>query len=84
MAKKATILIIDKEKMIVDLLVRSVSSADTTVLGATSAEEAARLIDLYGPELVVIGISETAVVEAPHAGLTVAAVYDRRQCRISE
>ena len=54
MAKKATILIIDKEKMIVDLLVRSVSSADTTVLGATSAEEAARLIDLYGPELVVI------------------------------
>jgi len=46
MAKKATILIIDKEKMIVDLLVRSVSSADTTVLGATSAEEAARLIDL--------------------------------------
>ena len=54
MAKKATILIIDKEKMIVDLLVRSLSSADTTVLGATSAEEAARLIDLYGPELVVI------------------------------
>ena len=54
MAKKATILIVDREKILVDLLIRSLSSAELSVVGATSAEEGARLFDLHGPDLVVI------------------------------
>ncbi|HLH32667.1 MAG TPA: response regulator [Terriglobia bacterium] len=54
MAKKATILIVDKEKILVDLLIRALSSADLSVVGATSADEGARLIDLHAPDLIVI------------------------------
>ena len=54
MAKKATILIVDREKILLDLLTRALSSPELTVLGATSADEAARLVDLHGPEIVVI------------------------------
>ena len=54
MAKKATILILDKEKIPVDLLSRSLSSPELSVVGATSAEEGARLVDLHGPDLLVI------------------------------
>ncbi len=54
MAAKATILIIDKEKILVDLLIRAFSSPELSVLGATSAEEGACLADLHGPDLVVI------------------------------
>lgn len=54
MAKKATILIVDKEKILVDLLIRTLSTAEVSVAGTTSAEEGARLIDLYGPDLIVI------------------------------
>ena len=54
MAKEATILIVDKEKILVDLLVRSLASPDISVAGTTSADEAARLVDLHGPDLVVI------------------------------
>ena len=51
---KATILIVDKEKILIDLLVRTLSTADVSVLGATSAVEGARLIDSQRPELLVI------------------------------
>ncbi len=54
MAKKATILIADKEKMLVDLLTRSLTSAETSVLGTTTAEDAARLFDIHEPDLLVI------------------------------
>jgi DNA-binding NtrC family response regulator len=54
MAKKATILIVDKEKILVDLLIRALSSPELSVIGATSADEGARLVDLHGPDLLVI------------------------------
>ncbi len=54
MAKKATILIADKEKMLVDLLTRSLTSVETSVFGTTTAEDAARLFDLHEPDLLVI------------------------------
>src|SRR5688572_30438908 len=54
MATKSTLLIVDREKMLVDLLTRALSSAELTVLGATTAEEAVKLIDLRSPDLLVI------------------------------
>jgi DNA-binding NtrC family response regulator len=54
MAQKATILIVDKEKILVDLLVRALTSPDISVFGTTSADEGARLVDLHGPDLLVI------------------------------
>jgi len=54
MAKKATILIVDREKILVDLLTRALATPDVSVLGTTSAEEAARLLDRHEPDLMVI------------------------------
>ena len=54
MANKATILIVDREKILVDLLSRGLSSPELTVMGTTSADEAGRLVDLHGPNVVVI------------------------------
>src|SRR5580700_8399738 len=54
MAKKATILIVNKEKILVDLLIRSLSSFELAVFGATSADEGGRLVALHGPDLLVI------------------------------
>jgi len=54
MANKATILIVDREKILVDLLARGLSSPELTVLGTTSADEAARLVELHGPDVVVV------------------------------
>jgi CheY-like chemotaxis protein len=51
---KTTILIVDREKILVDLLIRSLSTPELTVLGATTAEDAIKLVDLHGPDLVVI------------------------------
>jgi len=54
MANKATILIVDREKILVDLLARGLSSPELTVLGTTSADEAMRLVELHGPDVVVV------------------------------
>jgi DNA-binding NtrC family response regulator len=54
MANTATLLIVDQEKILVDLLIRALSSDDLSVLGTTSVDEAVRLIDVYGPALLVI------------------------------
>src|SRR2546426_8784747 len=54
MAKKATILIVDKEKILVDLLIRALSSRELSVVGTTSAEEGGRLVELHAPDLLVI------------------------------
>ena len=54
MPKKATVLIVDREKILVDLLIRALSSPELSVLGTTSAEDASRLVDLHGPNLLVI------------------------------
>jgi DNA-binding NtrC family response regulator len=54
MAKKATILMVDREKILVDLLTRALATPELAVLGATSADDAARLLDLHKPDLVVV------------------------------
>ena len=54
MPKKATILVVDREKILVDLLIRALSSSELSVLGTTSADDASRLVDLHGPNLLVI------------------------------
>jgi DNA-binding response OmpR family regulator len=54
MASKATIVIVDREKILVDLLSRAQSSPELTVFGTTAADEAVRLVDLHGPHVVVI------------------------------
>jgi DNA-binding NtrC family response regulator len=51
---KSTILVVDKEKIIVDLLVRALSSDDVGAFGTTSAEDALRLLDMSPPTLVVV------------------------------
>jgi DNA-binding NtrC family response regulator len=51
---KRTILIVDQNKILVDLLICALSSNDLSMLGATSADEAARLLDLQAPDLLVI------------------------------
>jgi DNA-binding NtrC family response regulator len=54
MPKKASILIVDKERILVDLLIRALSSPELSVMGATSAEEGGRLFNLHGADLLVI------------------------------
>src|SRR5262249_9774779 len=54
MANKATILIVDREKILVDLLARGLSSPELTALGTTSADEAARLVEVHGPDVVAV------------------------------
>ena len=51
---KRTIVIVDRDQILVDLLIRVLSSKDLSVLGTTSADEAARLLDLQAPDLLVI------------------------------
>jgi len=51
---KSTILVVDKEKILVDLLVRALSSDDIKAFGTTSTEEALRLLEMQSPALVVI------------------------------
>src|SRR5438094_6151651 len=76
MGEKSTILIVDKEKLLVDLLVRVWSSRDISVLGSTSAEEAIRLVDVRVPDLLVLdlgianGFSLIAAVRAVAATRT--------------
>jgi len=54
MAKKATLVIVDREKIIVDLLTRALATAKLAVFGTTTAEAAAKLIDLHGADVLVI------------------------------
>ncbi len=76
MAEKTTILIVDKEKLLVDLLVRVWSSRDIAVLGTTSADEAIRLVDVRIPDLLIVdpglpnGFSLIATARAAGAGRT--------------
>jgi DNA-binding response OmpR family regulator len=51
---KATILVVDKEKILIDLLIRTLSTPNVLVLGATSGDAGARLIETHRPELLVI------------------------------
>lgn len=61
---KSTILVVDKEKILVDLLVRALSSDDIAAFGTTSAEDALRLIDMNPPALIVLdpSVSSGAVL----------------------
>jgi len=51
---KSTILVVDKEKMLVDLLTRALFSDEVAAVGTTSAEEALKLVDVHAPALVVV------------------------------
>ena len=51
---KRTILIVDRDKIVIDLLIGALCSNDVSALGATSADEAARLLDLHAPDLLII------------------------------
>jgi DNA-binding response OmpR family regulator len=51
---KATILIVDKEKILIDLLIPALSTPDVLVIGATSGDEGARMLDIHRPDLLVI------------------------------
>ena len=51
---KSTILVVDKEKILVDLLVRALTSGEIQAFGATSAQEAQQIIAAQEPALVVI------------------------------
>jgi two-component system, chemotaxis family, chemotaxis protein CheY len=53
-AKKDTVLIVDQDKIVVDLLIRDLTSEDLAVVGATSLDEAVRLIDMHRPAFLVI------------------------------
>ena len=87
MAKKATILIVDREKILVDLLTRGLSSPELTVMGTTSADEAGRLVELHGPEVVVIdpaiqnGIPLIAAIRSAPIKVKVVALTDSDEIR---
>ncbi len=87
MAKKATILIVDREKILVDLLMRSLSSPELTVLGATTADEAGRLLELHGPDLLVIdpaiqnGIPLVALLRSSPMKIRIVAITDSDDIR---
>ncbi len=51
---QSTVLVVDKEKILVDLLVPALSSDDLDVFGATSTEDALRLLEMHAPALVVL------------------------------
>jgi DNA-binding NtrC family response regulator len=51
---KSTILVVDREKILVDLLVRALASDDVVTFGTTSQEDAMRLLVLHAPTLVVM------------------------------
>ena len=53
MADKTTILIVDRERILLDVLVRVWSARDVTVLGSTSADEAIRLAQVRTPDLLI-------------------------------
>jgi DNA-binding NtrC family response regulator len=54
MAAKATILIVDKEKILVDLLTRTLSTNELSTFGTTSTDDASHLYSLHRPALVVV------------------------------
>jgi len=54
---KSTILVVDKEKILVDLLIRALASDEVAAFGTTSAQEALRLLDMNAPTLVVLDTS---------------------------
>jgi DNA-binding response OmpR family regulator len=54
MAEKTTVLIVDKEKIIVDLLVRVWSSKEISILGSTSADEALKIVQVRTPNLLIV------------------------------
>jgi DNA-binding NtrC family response regulator len=51
---KVIILIVDREKMLIDLLIREISSDNLTAVGAASVDEAVRQIAAHSPALVVV------------------------------
>ena len=51
---KWTILIVDEDKILIDLLIGALSSNDLAVLGATTVEEGTRLLHRHAPALLVI------------------------------
>jgi DNA-binding NtrC family response regulator len=54
---KSTILIVDREKILADLLTRALTSEDVAAYGATTADEALRQIAMHPPSLVVVDAS---------------------------
>src|SRR5438093_6477141 len=54
MARRVAILILDKEKMLIDLLTRALVSPEVHVFGATTAAQGAQVIDLHAPDILVI------------------------------
>ena len=54
MADKAVILIVNRERILVDLLVRSLDGDDLAVFGASSVEDANRLFQRRKPDLVIV------------------------------
>jgi DNA-binding NtrC family response regulator len=51
---KSTILVVDREKILVDLLVRALASDGVAAFGTTTREDAQRLLVLHTPTLVVM------------------------------
>jgi DNA-binding NtrC family response regulator len=69
---KAIILIVDKDRILIDLLVRALSTPDLFVIGAISGDEGARMIDRYRPDLLVVDPSvENAfpLITSLHSGV---------------
>ncbi len=54
MTEKAVILIVNKEQILVDLLVRSLDGDDLATSGSTSVSDASRLFEEHQPDLVII------------------------------
>ena len=54
MAGKTAILIVDREKILVDLLVHALKADGLSIIGATTVEQGQQLTDLHVPGLVIV------------------------------
>ncbi len=54
MSDRAVVLVLNREKILVDLLVRSLESDDLAMFGAASVVEATRLFEQHRPDLVIV------------------------------
>ena len=54
MSDRAIVLVVNKEKILVDLLVRSLDGEDLAMFGAASVAEATRLFEQHRPDLIIV------------------------------
>jgi CheY-like chemotaxis protein len=64
MAYKSALLVVDQDKVFVDLMIRVLSSGELSVTGTTSITEAATLVEVQKPRLVLVDLALEGAAKA--------------------